>query len=194
MQPLHLRFTYTEAEYVNASRLLNLRQTTIVPRLIAFFLLILFGAILFTIVQDSLFPLWSVVLFVLLVELAFVHKIFVDMPRKYFRGDPKLGDEYRLTFSKDGIWLQTSQIDSKLAWSLYTRVLENSSLYVIVYGKDARMMTVVPKRVFRSAEQELEFRNLLRQHVDPRLKPTGASLEGSIREYVPTSSEPPDWR
>ncbi|HEY2963149.1 MAG TPA: YcxB family protein [Pyrinomonadaceae bacterium] len=194
MQPLQLRFTYTESEYLSASRLLMSRETNLVARLGAFFFLILFGGIVLTVIEDFIFPLWSVVLIALLFEAAFVYKIFVDMPRRYFRGDPKLRDEYRLTFSNDGIWLQTSQIDSKLAWSLYTRVLENSSLYVIVYGTDARMMTTVPKRTFRNAQEELEFRNLLRLHVDPRLTPTNASIGDRVPEYVPTGSEPPDWR
>jgi len=193
MQPLQLQFTYTEAEYVSAARLLMLREKTMVIRLMVFFVLILLGAILLTIVQGFVLPLWSVVLLALLFDMALVYRIFVDMPKRYFRGDPKLGDEYRLTFSADHIWLQTSQIDSKLAWSLYTRVHENSSLYVIVYGKDSRMMTVVPKRVFTSAQEELRFRNLLRERVDGRMQATNANLEGRLSEYVP-GTQPPDWR
>jgi len=193
MQPIQLQFTYTEAEYVSAARLLMLREKTTVIRLTVFFVLILLGAVLLTITQGFLFPLWAAVLIALLFDLVLVYRIFVDMPKKYFRGDPKLGDEYRLTFSADHIWLQTSQIDSKLAWSLYTRVHENSSLYVIVYGKDGRMMTVVPKRVFASAQEELQFRKLLRERVDGRMKVTDASLEARLGEYVP-GTQPPDWR
>ena len=194
MQPLQLRFRYTEAEYLSASRLLLLGEKTTIVRLAAFLVLILFGGLLLTIITDVAFPFWFGIFFALLFEAVFVYKIFVDMPRRFFRGDPKLAGEYQLTFSEEGVRLQTPQIDSKLAWSLYTRVLENSSLYVIVYGKDARMMTVVPKRVFTSANEELEFRKLLQQHVDHRLAPTNASIEARLPQYVPSGSEPPDWR
>lgn len=195
MQSIQLRFSYTEAEYLNASRLVLMRETTMLVRLAAFFLLILFGGILLTkVVEEFTFPLWTVVLIVLAFEAVFVHKILVDMPRRFFRGDPKMRDEFLLTFSPEGVWVRTPQIDSKLAWSLYTGVFENSSMYVIRYGTGARMMTAVPKRVFQSARQEVEFRNLLRQHVDPKLPLTNASIEGRVPEYVPSGSEPPDWR
>jgi hypothetical protein len=55
-------------------------------------------------------------------------------------------------------------------------------------------MTVVPKRVFTSANEELEFRKLLQQHVDHRLPPSNASIEAQLPQYVPSGSEPPDWR
>jgi hypothetical protein len=195
MQPIQLRFSYTEAEYLNASRLLLMREGKMIVRLVAFFILLLSGGILLTmLVPEFTFPFWLVLLIVLMFVGVFVHKIFADMPRKYFRGDAKMRDEFVLTFSHDGVWVKTSQIDSKMAWSLYTRVFENSSIYVIVYGKDARMMTAVPKRVFRSAQEEVEFRNLLRQHVDDRLPLTNPSIDDRIPEYVPSRSEPPDWR
>jgi len=194
MQPLQLRFTYTEAEYLGASQLVMLRGTTLIIRLIVFSVLILFGASMFSIMQDFIVPLWAVVLIALLLDVALVYKVFVDMPRRYFRGDAKLRDEYRLTFSEDHIRIQTSQIDSKLAWSLYTRALENSSLYVLVYGKDNRMMTVVPKRAFPTAQEELQFRNLVHNRVDKRLPPTNANLDRQVSEYAAPRFEPPDWR
>jgi len=194
MQPLQFRFRYTEAEYLSASRLLLLKEKSVLVRLVAFLLLILFGAILLTIVGNFLLPIWSVAAMALLVNAALAYNIFFKMPQRYFRGNANLRDEFQLSFSHEGVWVKTSQIDSKLAWSLYTRVVENSSLYVIVYGKDARMMTAVPKRVFQSANEELEFRKLLREHVDHQLPPTNARIEAQAQKYVFTGSEPPDWR
>lgn len=194
MQPLRLRFTYTEAEYLSASRLLMRSETNMVVRLAAFFLLMFFGGILLSLVEVFSFPVWLVLLIALLFEGVFVYQVFVEMPRRYFRGNIQARAEYQLTFTEEGVWVQTSQIDSKLAWSLYTRVLENSGMYVIVYGKDARMMTAVPKRVFTNANEELEFRNLVRRQVDNRLAPTNASIDARAPEYVPSSLEPPDWR
>jgi len=194
MQPLQFRFRYTEAEYLSASRLLTWGEKSTLVRMMSFFLLILFGGIMLTIIQDFVLPIWSVVALTLLVAAAFVYKLFFDMPKRYFRGNENVRDEYLLSFSHEGVWVKTSQIDSKLAWSLYTRVLENSQLYVIVYGKDARMMTPVPKRVFKGVNEELEFRKLLREHVNHQLPPTSASIEARAEQYIPSGSEPPDWR
>ena len=194
MQPLQFRFRYSEAEYLNASRLLLVRDRKMIGRLVAFIPLFLCISLLLTILLPNLaFPFWLALPISLLFAAVFVYRIFTDMPRRFFRGDAKLRDEFLLTFSHDGVWVKTSLIDSKLAWSLYTQVFENDSTYVIVYGKDARMMTVVPKRVFQSANEELEFRRLLREHVDHKLPPTNAKLEAQAQHYVP-SGPPPDWR
>jgi len=194
MQTVQLRFTYTEAEYLDASRLLLLRETSIVLRLAAILVLFVLAMLLLMVLVPASFPLWAVALITPLFLVALSHKILVGMPRKYFRGNENMREEFLLTFSHDGVWVRTSKIDSKLAWSLYTRVVENKSMYVIVYGKDARMMTAVPKRVFRSAQEEIEFRNLLRQHVDDRLPLTTPSIEARTTEYIPSGSQPPDWR
>jgi signal transduction histidine kinase len=193
MQPIQLRFSYTEAEYLTASRLLILGETNIVVRLGVFFLLILFGAVALSIVGDFLFPMWTMVLLAMVFIAMLTYTTFIQLPRKYFRRNLQMRGEYQLTFSDEGVWVQTTGIDSKLAWSLYTRLVENDSMYVIVYGKDARMMTAVPKRVFKSANEELEFRNLVRQHVANRLPPSHASIEAKVPEFGP-GSQPPDWR
>lgn len=195
MQPIQLRFTYTEAEYLNAARLLMLRETRIVLRLTAMFVLLFVGGVLLAmLIPEFTFSLWAISLIVALFVAAFFQRLMVAVPRKYFRGNENMREEFVLTFSHDGVWVRTSKIDSKMAWSLYTRVLENDSIYVIVYGKDARMMTAVPKRVFRSVQEEIEFRNLLRQHVDERLPLTTPSIEARTPEYIPSGSQPPDWR
>jgi len=194
MQPIQLRFSYTEAEYLNAARLMMLRETKIVLRLAAFFILLFVGAVLLgMLIPEATFSLWAIFLVMAIFVAAFFQKIIVAVPRKFFRGNDNMREEFLLTFSPDGVWVRTSKIDSKLSWSLYTRVLENASMYVIVYGKDARMMTAVPKRVFRNAQEEVEFRDLLRLHVDDRLPLTNPSLEARTPEYIP-GSQPPDWR
>lgn len=194
MQSLQFRFRYSEAEYLGAARLLILKEKSVLVRMVVFLLMILFGAIMLAIIGDFGMPLWSVLAMALLVDTAFVYNIFFNMPRRYFRKNDNLRDEFQLSFSHEGVSVKTSQIDSKLAWTLYTKVAENSSLYVIVYGKDARMMTAVPKRVFQSAHEELEFRRLLREHVDQQFPATNGSIEARTQQYVPSGSEPPDWR
>jgi len=194
MQPVQLRFTYTEAEYLNASRLLLMRETKVILRLVVMFLLLFSGGVMLTMLIPLFsFPLWAMVLIALVFVAIFFQKLLVDMPRRFFRGNENMREEFLLTFSDDGVWVRTSKIDSKMSWSLYTRVVENSSMYVMVYGKDARMMTAVPKRVFSSAQEEVAFRNLLQQHLDARLPLTNPMIEARTPQFVP-GSQPPDWR
>lgn len=88
---------------------------------------------------------------------------FVVIPPLAFRREPKFRDEYSLTFSPDGIHFKKAQIDSNLAWDLYSRALVDAHSYVLYYG--SRTFTVIPKRVFPNPEQQSAFDQLLTQHV-----------------------------
>jgi hypothetical protein len=88
---------------------------------------------------------------------------FVVIPPLAFRREPKFRDEYSLTFSPEGIHFNTAHIDSQLQWSMYSRVLVDAHSYVLYYG--TRSFTVIPKRVFQSADQKSAFDELLVQHV-----------------------------
>src|SRR3978361_1748802 len=45
---------------------------------------------------------------------------FTIVPLLIFRNEPKLRDEYALTFSEEGIHFGTANIDSRLQWGMYT--------------------------------------------------------------------------
>jgi hypothetical protein len=93
----------------------------------------------------------------------FIFAAFFIMPPLAFRREPKFRDDYTLTFSPQGIRFQTVHIDSHLGWDIYSRALIDSNSYVLYYG--SRSFTVIPKRVFESAEQQGAFEGLLAQHV-----------------------------
>src|SRR4030095_4898595 len=85
MQPIQLRFTYTEEEYVRAARLLTLGQKSIMARLIAFLTLLTGGFVLLLIVANIQFPLWWALLAGLAFSATLGYLILFDAPRKYFR-------------------------------------------------------------------------------------------------------------
>src|SRR5262245_158810 len=161
---IHLEFEYTEAEYMRAAHLLVLRNSDTLARLIFFFVSIVALALLLTLLLTD-FPWWGTVLLTSLFLGTLYYNALVLAPRRYFRGDPKVRDGYALSFSEEGVAFKTQHVDSKLAWSLYTKVIEGSDMYLLVYGKDVRMMTAVPKRVFVSSAQEQAFRELLSRHI-----------------------------
>jgi hypothetical protein len=191
---IRLEFSYSEAEYLAAARLLTLRDSDLLFRLILFFVFIMvFASILTGLLSD--YPWWTGFLVSGLLLTLIYYNALVQQTRRYFRGDPKFRDQYQFTFSEQGIAAKTSQLDAKLSWSLYTKYLENSRMYVLVYGEDLRMMTVVPKRAFQNSLQENSFRELLSRHVGnhsaaPRLE----GIAEPVDEYKPTSLNPPDWR
>jgi YcxB-like protein len=188
-----IEFTYTEADYLAASRLFFFRSPEVLIRLIVSFILLLIGAVLITALVSD-FPVGAAIALTLLVEAALLYNVLVRAPQQFFRGDGKFRDKYEMTFSDEGLSIKTRQIDSKLAWSLYTKVLEAPNFYLLVYGKEIRMMTMVPKRAFRSQLQENAFRELVARHIATRTTLDKGGKSSQIEtEYQPPSS-PPDWR
>jgi hypothetical protein len=88
---------------------------------------------------------------------------FMVLPRVLFAREAKFRDEYSLTFSPEGIHFQTEHIDSQLQWSLYTRALVDAHSFVLYYG--SRSFTIIPKRVFRTAEQQAAFERMIAKKI-----------------------------
>jgi YcxB-like protein len=189
---VRLEFQYSEAEYLAANRLHFFSSPNMLLRLIIFGLFLVGAAVVFSVILTESFVFLVSLLFVALFEGALFYNVLVTLPRKYFRGDAKFRDRYELTFSDEGIKVKTPQIDSKLAWSLYTKIIEGRDMYVLVYGNETRTMTAVPKRAFINEDQEKLFRELIVRHI-----PDHSGLKDiapSEIEYKPKSLTPPDWR
>jgi YcxB-like protein len=194
-EKVRLSFTYTEKEYLEATRLLLWKSSSVLTRLVAFYSLICLGCFLLLVAIDVSLPLWSVISLLLLVGVALYHGVLIDLPRRHFRGDPKFRDEYNLSFSDEGIGFKTRSIDAFLKWSLYTRIIESENFYLLIYGRDIYSASILPKRAFRDSMQEAAFRQLLRRNIDRELSTKYFKSEDAGKtEYVPSSLDPPDWR
>ena len=88
--------------------------------------------------------------------------------RIWFRRNPKFREEYCLTFSPESIHFKTASIDSTLQWDYYERIIENSRLFLLMYGKG--LYTLIPKRCFHSDEELNTFRALIEEKI-PRRAP-----------------------
>lgn len=186
---IELRFSLTEKEYISAVRFYLLRSAEMMARLIVLFVCFSFGLLVLNVLLDFILPLWSVVALIVLVGVAWFHAYLIDLPRRYFRNEPKFRDEYSLTFTDAGIEFKTKNISSSISWSLYTGVVENESSYVLIYGKNLPSLSILPKRAFRDGKEEAAFREMLRRHVDQKFE-----LGDGGNEYSPVPSQPPDWR
>ena len=187
-----LTFRHTEEEYLAAARVYFWHSKELLVRLIIGCVLISIGLLLFTRLLNFALPLWFMVILMFLVGMALYHGYLIDLPRRIFRGDPKFREEYNLTCSDDGVALKTQNINSSINWNFYTSVIENDKFYLLIYGKNLPSFSLLPKRAFRNTEDERTFRELLRRHVDPKLKLSAGDRE--TKDYVPRSLQPPDWR
>jgi len=173
-EEIKLDFSYSEGEYLAASRLFFFRSIEMVVRLTLFSLLIAAGFILLSFLVDD-FPLWVSLAGMILFEGAILYGILIALPRRYFRGDPKFRDKWEFSFSEQGLLVKTEQIDSRLAWSLYTGVIEGAKVFLLIYGKDLRTMTLVPKRAFKNLAQENAFRELVTRQITKTSSPQSTS-------------------
>jgi hypothetical protein len=97
-----------------------------------------------------------------------VFAAIVVIPPLAFRREAKFRYEYLLAFAENGIHFHTAHIDSQLQWSLYSKALIDAHSYVLYYG--VGQFTVIPKRVFQSAEQQEIFDQLLTRHVSKMVR------------------------
>jgi hypothetical protein len=159
-QTVNLSFRYSERDYVEAmhthyaSRLRLPLDVAIILALTAFGIYELHS----TSKALGLASIALAVVFALILTAAF----FV-IPAYAFRREPKFRDDYSLAFSGEGIHFRTANIDSQLQWSMYDRALLGANSILLYHGK--QQFTVIPKRVFATAEQLQVLENLVREHV-----------------------------
>jgi hypothetical protein len=196
MESVSVHFKLSEPEYMSGARLLIYPNAGAKARVAVIFTLYAVGLFLLMLASNSTLISAAVTSVISLVMLPLVlYLARVRLMRRCYRGDPKFRHGVTLTFTDDYVQVQADQIDSKLGWKLYTNVLEGTDNYVLVYGRDVRMMTIVPKRAFKSKQQERAFRTLLATHFDRKLTaPQFEAGETLERDYQPTSFQPPDWR
>ena len=161
-ESVELQFRYTQDEYVSA-----IRAYMLAKRSIAFFVgiasLVTLLGIYFLLTQAD-----SVATIALLCAGTFLFGLvgtsFGILPHRRFLANPQFRSEYHLGFAEDGILFQTDHINSTLKWDIYTEAVETERFYLLVYGAEGAV-TVIPKRVFNSAEQEACFKKLLMRKV-----------------------------
>ena len=191
-ESVHLSFSHTEKEYLAATRLHFWHSMELFTRVIVSYVLVSAALLLMLgLVVNYSLPIWVHIGLVVLVGVAWFQGYLIDLPRRYFHGDPKFRDEYHLIFSDAGVEFQTKNMSSMIAWSFYTGVIENEQFYLMRYGNNINAVSILPRRAFTDSQQEILFRQILRRNLDPTLKLIAGE---QTQDYVPKHLEPPDWR
>jgi len=166
MNAVTLQFTYTEAEQVRAIRLYYDKNYNGKFDVLVCIVGIAFGLLLGTQLNDWQNAKYLFLLFGLLLTL--IGYCYLVLPYKIYRNDPKVKEEYRLTFDDAGLHFQTKDIDSQIGWGLYNKVWRDRELIVLVHGK--RTMTILPLRAFNSPADVEAMNSLLSRHIPARTK------------------------
>jgi hypothetical protein len=87
--------------------------------------------------------------------------------RRQFRTTPSAHDPMTIEASDAGLRIHSVHAESQVAWSAYMAWGEYKSVFVIL--PQPRIYVPIPKRAF-TAEQLVEFRELLDRNIKPRSK------------------------
>ena len=197
MEPVTVNFKLTEREFLSACRVLTLGGAR--QRLRVFAAPPLWAAATTALLTLGLdYELTSALLFTVSVTALLVALFYYTLdvlPRRSFRGDRKFRDPVTFTFTDDHIFVRTRLVESRMDWRLYSAVLEGRDCYVLVYGRDVRLLTPLPKRAFKSREQEQAFRALAFARLDKKLGARRPEVAAPADDdYSPATLQPPDWR
>ena len=82
--------------------------------------------------------------------------------RRQFKNSPSAQGPTTIEVSESGLHLQSSNVDSNVAWSAYFGWTEDKSVFVLM--PQPRICFPIPKRAF-SSEQIEHFRDILRRNI-----------------------------
>jgi hypothetical protein len=158
-----LAFRYLPGEYVRAVRAHQLQNMRLVLDSIVSVVFLIAGAATLLFGTERDFWFGAAFCGLALTLPAIIAVALLVVPRIALARSAKLREPYRLIFSDQGIRFETTSIESNLAWSIYTRVIEVRAFYLLYWGR--REFTVIPKRAFETAAQMQAFDALLVAHV-----------------------------
>jgi hypothetical protein len=99
-----------------------------------------------------------------------------ELKRKWER-EPLYHTEHTVSFSEEGVHFLMGQIESKLDWGYYQRLVETPEGFLLVYGNEA--FNYFPKRTFGNEQMINEFRALaqkkLKKNFTDNRQPTNDS-------------------
>jgi hypothetical protein len=135
VDPVVLEFNNRLVEHLAADRLYYRSTFWWKADKVVAVLLLVFGIFVVSVVGVRW---WAVVWFPLaIVEWFNLLSVRPLQIRFFFNRNPKFLEKYHLTFSDAGIDFTTKSIESKIAWTHYTRVLENDLVILLIYGRVA---------------------------------------------------------
>src|SRR5215475_2870568 len=125
-------------------------------------LLAVFGLILMSVVG----PRWWSIIWLVLAPLEWFNLLSIEplTVRYMFKRSAKFQERTTLSFSEERIHYKTPLIDSTLDWNLFSGLIEDDALFLLLY-RAPRSYAIIPKRAFATEEETAEFRRLVYRRV-----------------------------
>ena len=158
---ISLSFIYTKSDYVGALRAHNASRLNLPLDLLMSVVSLGGGALFWQSPNLHWLAIGCIalpVVFALMLAVA-----FTVIPVLACRGETKVFGDTMVEFTREDIHLRTAQFDSRVQWSIYSRVLTTKHLYLL-YSRQ-RQFTVIPKRAFQRVEQQQAFEALLAERI-----------------------------
>ena len=152
-----IEFDHRLEEHQRAARLFY-RATSRFARIdrVAAIVLVLLGLVVTAVMRES----WGIICLAL-APLEWFNLLSIEplIVRYVFRRTKKFHERTRLSFSEERIHYWTPSIDSALDWSLFSRLVEDEELFLLLY-RAPRSYAIIPKRAFDTDALQAEFRRL----------------------------------
>jgi hypothetical protein len=164
---INLRYSPTADDHVQGMRtfMLHIARMRI---LLLIFALGFVAGVLLLIFSDTLTSAGVVLIGLFPIIAIFLFVLSPMALRRRVRRDRRLTAERVWELNDDQISIKNNFAEVTLEWSAFNVVKETAEQYVFIAGT----FVFLPKRAFKSKEQEAEFRDLVKRHIKrPELNP-----------------------
>ncbi len=168
-EPIALRFTPTEQDYVRAARALSMKRGSL--WISVGMMVLLEGCLLATLLTSSgPVPLesWLFLLFPPLM----LGALFFGLPywsARHTKGNERALAETTWDMTDDGVVMKNRFAESKLDWGSFSGLSENRDFFFLQLAANKRLYHFIPKRALPGAEQLAQFRLFVTQHIPRRV-------------------------
>jgi len=103
-----------------------------------------------------------------LMLLGYVALALFFMPKWRWRSAKAVHGEQLYTFDPHGMVFKTPVSESRLSWGYFPKLVESRGFYF--FRSRGRVCNPIPKHAFADADQEAQFRTVVGQHIDTKLR------------------------
>jgi hypothetical protein len=159
----------TKEDFVKASRGYLLSQTNNQILDVLLVLLILGGVL--GLILNGIEP--SILVFVVLATVGLVYSYFISpaIAASTVTQNAEWSNAYDWSVSEEDIVINSRAVGAKIGWVLFQDFLETRDYFLLVHSDNKKSFQIIPKRAFKSADQEGGFRQLLKARFEKQRKP-----------------------
>lgn len=159
----------TKEDFVKASRGYLLSQTNNQVFGVLLVLLILAGIL--GLIRNGIEP--SILIFVVLATVGLVYSYFISpaIATSTITQNAEWSSAYDWSVSEEDIVINSRAVEGKIGWGLFQDFIETRDYYLLLHAENKKSFQIIPKRVFKSTDQEGGFRQLLKAKFEKQRKP-----------------------